>query len=77
LDEIVLSAWNKDSSDHTLTIQFGDNADLMPVVVPAGVGVILAVPVGAHAILTNSLPVRAYADAANHIYVVGCVNRIT
>lgn len=77
LDEIILSAWNLDTVDRTLTLQFGDNADLLPVTIPAGAGLLFVVPQEAHLLLTNSLYVRAYADAANKVYVAGCVNRIT
>lgn len=77
LDEIVLCAVNDDSSDRTLNIQFGDNADVLPFTIPAGAGVVLVIPQEAHCLLTNSLVVRGYADAANKIWVGGCVNRIT
>lgn len=77
LDEIILSAINDDTADHTLYLQFGDNADVLPFTIPAGAGIMSIVPQEAHCLLTNSLVVRAYADAANKIWIGGCVNRIT
>lgn len=76
-DEIVLSAINDDTADRTLYVQFGDNADVLPFIIPAGAGLIFILSQQAHCLLTNSLVVRAYADAANKVWVGGCVNRIT
>lgn len=77
VDEIILSAWNSDTADRVLTVQFGDNADLLAITIPPGIGMLFVIPQEAHAILTGGLIVRAYADVTNKVYVGGCCNRIT
>jgi hypothetical protein len=80
LDEIVLSAVNSDTADHKLTIEFGGVGvpdDLIEITIPPESGLIFVIPQEAHMVLTNSLVVRAFADAANVVMVGGCINRIT
>lgn len=76
-DEIWLYAYNSDSSDRLLTIQYGGTAtpdDDIKVTVPFQQGVMLVVP---GLILQNAAVVRAYAAAANVIIIYGFVNAIT
>lgn len=76
-DEIWLYAYNSDSVDRLLTIQFGGTAtpdDDIKVTVPAQLGVSLIVP---GLILQNASVVRAYAASANVIIIYGFVNAIT
>lgn len=76
-DEIWLYAYNSDSVDRLLTIQFGGTAtpdDDIKVTVPAQLGVSLIVP---GLILQNASVVRAYAASANVIIIYGFVNSIT
>jgi hypothetical protein len=76
LDEIHVWAFNTDTSDRTLTIEFGGTTtpdDLIEFVVPATDGLYLVIP---GLILTNSSPVTAFASAGNVIVLFGYVNRI-
>ena len=77
LDHLIISAWNTDTSDHTLKLLLGATADELVVPVPAGGGIVLAIPREARVMLTGGLALQAYADAANFIWVVGSVIRIT
>jgi hypothetical protein len=77
LDEIWLYAYNSDSVDRLLTIQFGGTStpdDDIKVTVPFKQGLLLVVP---GLILTNAAVVKAYAAAANVITLQGFVNRIS
>jgi hypothetical protein len=70
LDEIQFSAWNNDTVDHTLTLEVGGNgtANLLKMTIPAGQG--LPIP---PVFLQNSLTLKAYADTANKIIILGRV----
>lgn len=76
-DEIWLWAYNSDTVDRALTIEYGattapDNNVI--VTIPFKAGLILVVP---GLILQNSLLVTAFAAAANVVTISGFVNRIT
>lgn len=76
-DEIFIYAFNTDSSDRTLTLEWGgadDPDDLIEHVVPATDGLHLVVP---GLILSGGDTVKAFASAANVIVIYGFVNRIT
>jgi hypothetical protein len=76
-DEVWLYAYNSDSVDRLLTIQFGGTTspnDDIKVTVPHQQGLMLVVP---GLVLTNSVVVAAYASAANVITIQGFVNRIS
>lgn len=75
-DEIYLYLTNTDSSDRTVTIEFGGATapDFnVKCTVPAG-DTVLAIP---GIPLTNSLAVKAFASVANVVNMLGYVNRIT
>lgn len=79
LDEIFLFASNLDSSDRTITIEYGGTTDpddliAKTVVIPANSP---PIPIVSGLILTNSLVVGVFASAANVIIISGFVNRIT
>lgn len=77
LDEIWLYGMNSDTISHKLTIQFGATgtvSDLIEVGLDPEAGPVLVVP---GLLLTNSLVVKAFADATNVVLVNGFVNRIT
>lgn len=76
-DEIWLWAFNSDTSDRTLTIEFGgatapDQNIVMTIPFKEGL-----VPVVPGLILQNGLTVKAFASAANVVTVSGFVNAIT
>jgi len=76
-DEIHLWAWNSDSADRLLTIEFGDVTDpddIIEFTVPTQDGLYLVVP---GLILSNSDVVRAFGAAGNVLVINGYVNRIT
>lgn len=76
-EEVYLYAVNTDSSDHTLTLEFGGTTspdDVIKVTVAANKGLYLIIP---GLLLQNGLVVRAFADAGNVINVNGYVHRIT
>lgn len=76
-DEIYLYAFNSDSSQLWLVIQFGGTTspdDSIKIFIPSETGLLLVVP---GLILTNSAVVRAFAESANKIMVHGFVNRIS
>lgn len=81
IDEIWLYAYNSDSADRLLTVQFGSTTtpdDDIKVTIPTQSGLILVVP---GLVLTGTgaaaNTVRAYAATANVITISGYVNRIS
>lgn len=75
-DEIWLWAFNSDSSDRTLTIEYGDATapdHNIVLTIPLKAGLVLVVP---GLILDNAKVVTAFASAANVITLSGFVNRI-
>lgn len=75
-EEIYLYAVNTDSSDHTLTIEFGGTTspdDLIPVTLEANKGLYLVIPGWT---LQNGLEIRAFADGANVVNVGGYIHLI-
>jgi len=77
LDEVWIYAFNTAGAKRTLTVEFGGVAGKDLIIcdlAKAGVGVIIVVSGN---LLTNSLLVRAFADVANDVSIVGWVNRIT
>jgi len=76
-DEVWLYAYNSDTTDRLLTIEFGGTTspdDHIKVTIPAQAGRFCVVD--GH-ILQNGLVIRAFAAAANVIVVTGFVNAIT
>lgn len=76
-DEVWLYAYNSDTVDRLLTIQYGGTStpdDDIKVTIPSQVGLVLVVP---GLILQNASVVRAYAAAANVVIIYGFVNAIT
>lgn len=77
VDEIWLYAYNSDTADRLLTIEFGGATDpdnVMKITLPAKTGY---VPVVKGLILQNSLSVTAFCDSANKVTLTGFVNRLT
>ena len=77
IDEIWLWAYNSDTADRTLTIEFGGTTspdDTITVNIPFKSGLVLVIP---GLTLTNSCVVKAFASAANVVTINGYVNRIT
>jgi hypothetical protein len=79
LDEIYCWVSNSDTSDRTITIEWGgatdpDNLLVKTLTIPANSGPILVVP---GLILTNSMVFAIFASSANKIIATGYVNRIT
>jgi len=77
LDEIYLWAFNSDTVDRTLTIEWGETTapdGNIVMTIPAKSGYILVVP---GLLLQNGLLVRAFASSANVVIINGFVNRIT
>ncbi len=79
LDELWIWLTNTDSSDRTVTVEFGgvtspDCLILKTVTIPA---LSPPIPVVTGQILTNSLVVGIFASAANVVLATGYVNRIT
>lgn len=75
-DIVTLFAYNGDSVQRTLTIQWGGTTspdDDIVLTLPSKSGLTLVV---ADLILRNSLVAKAYADAANVVTIHGYVNRI-
>lgn len=76
-DEIWLWAFNSDTVNRTLTIEFGDatapDHNIIQVIPPSA-GLVLVVP---GLILQNSATVKGFASAANVVTVSGFINRIT
>jgi hypothetical protein len=80
IDEVWLYAYNSDTSDRLLTIQFGSTTvpdDDVKVTIPTQSGLVLIIPgltlTGTGAAANT---VRAYAATANVITIHGYVNRI-
>lgn len=78
LDELWLWVTNTDTTDRTLTIEFGGTTDpdhliLKAVTIPAKS---LPIPIITGLHLTNSLVVGAFASSANVLLISGFVNRI-
>lgn len=76
-DEIWLYAYNSDSADRTLTIEFGGVTapdDNIKMTIPFQQGAYLVVPGW---ILQNGTIVKAFASVANVITINGYVNTIT
>ena len=76
-DEIWLWAFNSDTSDVELTIEFGGAAapdQNIVVTIPYKSGLVPVVP---GLILQNEMVVKAFAEAANVVTLIGFVNRIT
>lgn len=77
LDEVWLWAVNSDSASKKLTIEFGGTTspdDLIELTVSGETGLTLIIP---GLIVTNSVVVRAFAETANLVNIVGFVNRIS
>jgi hypothetical protein len=75
-DEIHLWAWNTDTVNRVLTVEFGgatDPDDLIEMDIPFQDGLYLVVP----GLPLTNLVVKAFAAAANIIVVHGFVNRLT
>lgn len=75
--EIWLYAYNSDTADRLLTIEFGGTTapdDNIKVVIPTQAGLVLVVP---GLILQNGSVVTAFAAAANVVTIQGFVNSIT
>lgn len=77
LDEIWLWAFNSDTVERLLTVEFGgvavpDNLIVLPI--PPKVGLIPVIP---GLILTGSTTVAAFAATTNVITVLGYVHRLT
>jgi hypothetical protein len=76
-DEVWIYAYNSDTVDRTLTIEFGGTTapdDNITVTVPFKSGLVLVVP---GLILQNGCVVRAFASVTNVVVVYGYVNAIT
>jgi hypothetical protein len=77
LDEVWLWVSNTDTTSRKLTIEFGGTTspdDTIEVLVGGESGLVLVIP---GLPLTNSLVVRAFAETANVLNIVGFVNRIS
>jgi hypothetical protein len=77
LDEIWLYAFNSDTTDRKLTIEWGGTTspdDTIEITIKAEAGLVVIVP---GLLLQNSLYVRAFCETANVVMVTGFVNRIT
>lgn len=76
-DEIWLWAYNSDTVDRLLTIEYGGTTapdENIKVTIPSLSGLVLVVP---GLILQNAKVVTAFAAAANVIVIYGYVNAIT
>lgn len=76
-DEVYLYAYNGDTADRTLTIEWGGVTvpdDNIVLTVPFAAGLLLVVP---GLIIQNGDVVRAFASAANKLVITGFVNSIT
>lgn len=76
LDEVTLFAMNGDTSDHVLTIGWGGTSspdDLIVQTIRFKAGLALVVT---KLLIGNSLVVKASADSANQVVLLGFVNRI-
>jgi len=74
-DEIWLWAFNLDSSNVSLTLEYGSSTtNTLIVSIPAQSGLIPILP---GLILQNSLTIKAFATTINKVVLVGFVNRMT
>ena len=76
-DEIFLYAFNSDTTERKLTIEFGGTTspdDTIEVKIPPESGVQVVIP---GLILTGGVVVKAFCASANVVMIVGYVNRIT
>jgi hypothetical protein len=73
-DEVFLWAANTSPTPVTITIEFGDNAHGVPVVIPGGYIGDLAIKPGK--ILQNSATVKVFASVPNVVFVGGYINAI-
>ena len=76
LDEIWIYAVNTSNAKVNLTIEWGGVAspgDLIEVGIQGGEGLVLVIP---GAVLNNGKIIRAFADSANVINILGWVNEI-
>jgi hypothetical protein len=77
IDVLYLWAYNGDTVDRLVTIQFGGTStpdDDVKFTVPFQTGALIMIPGWT---LTNSLVVKAYAAATNVVTINGYVNRIS
>lgn len=75
-DEVWIYAFNTTGSSRTLTVEFGGTAGKDTIILnlgKSGIGLQVIVPGG---LLTNGLVVRAFADVANDVSIIGWVNRV-
>lgn len=76
-DEIWLYAYNSDTVDRILTIEFGGVTvpdDNIVLTIPSKFGLVLVTP---GLILQNGVAVAAFASAANVVTIYGFVNAMT
>ncbi len=76
-DEIWLYAYNSDTVDRVLTIEFGGVTvpdDNIVLTIPSKFGLVLVTP---GLILQNGVAVAAFASAANVVTIYGYVNAMT
>jgi hypothetical protein len=78
LDMLWLWVTNTDTSDRTLTIEFGSVTDpdgliVKAVTIPASS---VPIPIVTGQLLTNSMVVGAFASSANKLLITGYVDRI-
>lgn len=77
LDEIYIWAFNSDTVDRSLTLEWGEATapdGNIVITIPSKAGYVIVVP---GLLLQNTLLLRAFASATNVIMVNGFVNRIT
>lgn len=74
-DKIRLYVANVDGADHTLFLQWGGVAatDLLPVNIPAALGLVLNIPLLILEGQATALELRAYGDAADVLNATGTV----
>lgn len=79
LDEPVISAFNSDTVERELIIEWGaaGAGNLIAVTIPPRAAPTRIAPVEGHALLTNSKVVKAYCATTGVISVIGCNHRIT
>ena len=73
-DEVWLWAYNNDSANTIIMVEWGDNVLPRKVTIPLQSGLIPIIP---GLILQNGQQVKIYASGANVVMVDGFVNRIT
>jgi hypothetical protein len=76
-DEIWLWAFNSDTTNRKLTLEFGGTTspdDTIELTIPAESGLVLVIP---GLILQNSLVLKAFCATTNVVMLAGYVNRIT